>query len=104
MIESVICMFGMMLEVVMVGVLVVCIVDVFVKLWWLFVFVGVVVIVFEGVIWVGLLVWLLVVFVFVVVFVCGFIMYKKGWIVICNGNLNINVLMSIVVMGVMVIG
>jgi cation transport ATPase len=35
----------------------------------------------------------------VAVLACGITTYKKGWIAIRNGNLNINALMSIAVTG-----
>ena len=38
------------------------------------------------------------------VLMCGFTTYKKGWIAIRNGNLNINALMSIAVTGALVLG
>ncbi|WP_373281545.1 heavy metal translocating P-type ATPase [Deefgea piscis] len=38
------------------------------------------------------------------VLACGLTTYKKGWIALSNGNLNINALMSIAVTGAMLIG
>ena len=40
----------------------------------------------------------------IAVLVCGITTYKKGWIAIRNGNLNINALMSIAVTGALVLG
>ena len=40
----------------------------------------------------------------VAVFACGITTYKKGWIAIRNGNLNINALMSIAVTGALFLG
>lgn len=40
----------------------------------------------------------------IAVLMCGISTYKKGWIAIRNGNLNINALMSIAVTGALVLG
>ena len=40
----------------------------------------------------------------VAVLSCGLTTYKKGWIAIRNGNLNINALMSVAVTGAFVLG
>ena len=40
----------------------------------------------------------------IAVLMCGITTYKKGWIAIRNGNLNINALMSIAVTGALVLG
>src|SRR5690606_39650654 len=38
------------------------------------------------------------------ILLCGLTTYKKGWIALKNGNLNINALMSIAVTGAVLIG
>jgi Cd2+/Zn2+-exporting ATPase len=58
----------------------------------------------EAVTWFGLPVWLAALLAGIAVAVCGLTTYKKGWIAIRNGNLNINALMSIAVTGAMVLG
>ncbi len=48
--------------------------------------------------------WLVVALALAAIASCGFSTYRKGFIAISNGNLNINALMSIAVTGAMVIG
>ncbi|MGV8893215.1 MAG: heavy metal translocating P-type ATPase [Burkholderiaceae bacterium] len=54
--------------------------------------------------WVGLPVWLVAALALVAVSACGLGTYKKGWIALRNGNLNINALMSIAVTGAFLLG
>ncbi|MEK6422510.1 MAG: heavy metal translocating P-type ATPase [Burkholderia gladioli] len=58
----------------------------------------------EAVTWAGLPSWLAALLAVASVAVCGLTTYRKGWIAIRNGNLNINALMSIAVTGAMLIG
>lgn len=53
----------------------------------------------EAVSWMGLPSGLSAVLALIAVFACGLTTYKKGWVAIRNGNLNINALMSIAVTG-----
>ncbi|MFP1742859.1 heavy metal translocating P-type ATPase [Lonsdalea quercina] len=54
--------------------------------------------------WMGMPEWLEAVLALAAVAACGLTTYKKGWIALRNGNLNINALMSIAVTGAMAIG
>ncbi|KVE35079.1 heavy metal translocating P-type ATPase [Burkholderia sp. TSV86] len=72
--------------------------------WWPLAIAGVAAIASEGATWFGLPVWVGAVLALVAVAVCGLGTYRKGWIALKNGNLNINALMSIAVTGAMVIG
>ncbi|MBC7619424.1 MAG: heavy metal translocating P-type ATPase, partial [Candidatus Saccharibacteria bacterium] len=58
----------------------------------------------EAVTWAALPNWLAAVLALVAVAACGLTTYKKGWIAIRNGNLNINALMSIAVTGALLLG
>ncbi|WLE57635.1 heavy metal translocating P-type ATPase [Burkholderia plantarii] len=58
----------------------------------------------EALTWAGLPTWLAALLAVAAVALCGLTTYRKGWIAIRNGNLNINALMSIAVTGAMVIG
>ncbi|AOK28355.1 MULTISPECIES: heavy metal translocating P-type ATPase [Burkholderia] len=72
--------------------------------WWPLAIAGVAAIASEGATWFGLPVWVGAVLALAAVAVCGLGTYRKGWIALKNGNLNINALMSIAVTGAMVIG
>ncbi|RQU09824.1 heavy metal translocating P-type ATPase [Burkholderia cenocepacia] len=74
------------------------------KPWWPLALAGVAAIASEGATWAGLPVWLSAALALAAVLACGLTTYKKGWIAIRNGNLNINALMSIAVTGAMAIG
>ncbi|MCA8325525.1 heavy metal translocating P-type ATPase [Burkholderia cepacia] len=74
------------------------------KPWWPLALAGVAAIASEGATWAGLPVWLAAALALAAVLACGLTTYKKGWIAIRNGNLNINALMSIAVTGAMAIG
>ncbi|MBS1208171.1 MAG: heavy metal translocating P-type ATPase [Proteobacteria bacterium] len=54
--------------------------------------------------WLGLPGGLVAVLAVVAVLACGTTTYKKGWIAVRNGNLNINALMSIAVTGALLLG
>ncbi len=54
--------------------------------------------------WLGLPAWLVAALALVAVGACGLGTYKKGWIALRNGNLNINALMSIAVTGAFLLG
>lgn len=72
--------------------------------WWPLALAGVTAIASEATSWIGLPTWLAAVLAVVAVACCGLTTYKKGWLAIRNGNLNINALMSIAVTGAMAIG
>ncbi|WP_407655420.1 heavy metal translocating P-type ATPase [Burkholderia alba] len=74
------------------------------KPWWPLAVAGAAAIASEAATWFGLPTWLAAVLAVLAVAACGLTTYKKGWIAIRNGNLNINALMSIAVTGAMVIG
>jgi Cd2+/Zn2+-exporting ATPase len=75
-----------------------------VKPWWPLALAGVAAIASEAAHWVGLPTWVAAVLAVVAVLACGITTYKKGWIAIRNGNLNINALMSIAVTGALLLG
>lgn len=74
------------------------------KPWWPLALAGVAAIASEAVEWSGLPTWMAAVLALVAVLACGITTYKKGWIAIRNGNLNINALMSIAVTGALFLG
>ncbi|MFP3276889.1 MAG: heavy metal translocating P-type ATPase, partial [Paraburkholderia sp.] len=57
----------------------------------------------EAASWLGAPTWLAAALAIVAVLSCGLTTYKKGWLAIRNGNLNINALMSIAVTGALVL-
>jgi len=69
------------------------------KPWWPLALAGAAAIASEATQWAGLPTWLTAVLAVAAVLSCGLTTYKKGWIAIRNGNLNINALMSIAVTG-----
>ncbi|KVK79303.1 hypothetical protein WJ47_30175 [Burkholderia ubonensis] len=73
------------------------------KPWWPLALAGVAAIASEAASWAGLPSWLAAVLALGAVLACGITTYKKGWIALRNGNLNINALMSIAVTGAMAI-
>ena len=75
-----------------------------VKPWWPLALAGVAAIASEAVQWAGLPTWLAALLALVAVLLSGITTYKKGWIAIRNGNLNINALMSIAVTGALLLG
>ncbi|MDS0857295.1 heavy metal translocating P-type ATPase [Burkholderia pseudomultivorans] len=74
------------------------------KPWWPLALAGAMAIASEAASWAGLPVWLSAALALAAVLACGLTTYRKGWIAIRNGNLNINALMSIAVTGAMAIG
>ncbi|WP_233702195.1 heavy metal translocating P-type ATPase [Iodobacter ciconiae] len=74
------------------------------KPWWPLALAGVLAVGAEVCDWLAMPVWLTAVLAIAAVLVCGLITYKKGWIAVSNGDLNINALMSIAVTGALLIG
>jgi Cd2+/Zn2+-exporting ATPase len=74
------------------------------KPWWPLALAGVAAVASEGVEWANLPTWTAAVLALTAVLACGLTTYKKGWIAIRNGNLNINALMSIAVTGALLLG
>ena len=74
------------------------------KPWWPLALAGSAAIASEAVTWAHQPIWLAAVLALVAVAACGLTTYKKGWIAIRNGNLNINALMSIAVTGALLLG
>ena len=74
------------------------------KPWWPLALAGAAAIASEAVHWSGLPTWLAAALALVAVALSGITTYKKGWIAIRNGNLNINALMSIAVTGALLLG
>ena len=73
------------------------------KPWWPLALAGAAAIASEAVTWMGLPAWLAAALAIVAVVACGLTTYKKGWVAIRNGNLNINALMSIAVTGALLL-
>ena len=73
------------------------------KPWWPLALAGAAAVGSEAVSWLGAPAWLAAVLAIVAVLSCGLTTYKKGWLAIRNGNLNINALMSIAVTGALVL-
>ncbi len=74
------------------------------KPWWPLALAGVAAVGSEAAHWFGLPTWVAAALALVAVLTCGLTTYKKGWIAIRNGNLNINALMSIAVTGALLLG
>ena len=74
------------------------------KPWWPLALAGVAAMGSEAAHWFGLPTWLAAVLALAAVSVSGLATYKKGWIALRNGNLNINALMSIAVTGALLLG
>lgn len=74
------------------------------KPWWPLALAGVAAIASEAASWIGLPDALAAALAIVAVVACGLTTYKKGWVAIRSGNLNINALMSIAVTGALAIG
>lgn len=58
----------------------------------------------EAMHWLGFPGWVAALLAVIAVLACGISTYKKGWIAVRNGNLNINALMSIAVTGALLLG
>lgn len=69
------------------------------KPWWPLALAGAAAITAEAVSWMGLPTGLSAALAILAVLACGLTTYKKGWVALRNGNLNINALMSIAVTG-----
>ncbi|WP_374730511.1 heavy metal translocating P-type ATPase [Caballeronia arationis] len=74
------------------------------KPWWPLALAGAAAIASEAASWLGQPVWLTAALAILAVVACGLTTYRKGWVAIRNGNLNINALMSIAVTGALVLG
>ncbi|WP_262488331.1 heavy metal translocating P-type ATPase [Iodobacter fluviatilis] len=74
------------------------------KPWWPLALAGVLAVGAEVCDWLAMPVWLTAVLAIAAVLTCGLTTYKKGWIAVSNGDLNINALMSIAVTGALLIG
>lgn len=74
------------------------------KPWWPLALAGIAAIASEAVSWAGLPVWVVAALATLAVLASGLSTYKKGWVAISNGNLNINALMSIAVTGALALG
>ncbi|RQY65505.1 heavy metal translocating P-type ATPase [Burkholderia stagnalis] len=74
------------------------------KPWWPLALAGAAALASEAASWLGLPSWVAAALALAAVLSCGTTTYKKGWIALRNGNLNINALMSIAVTGAMAIG
>lgn len=74
------------------------------KPWWPLALAGAAAIASEAASWAGLPAWLSALLAIAAVLSGGLTTYRKGWIALRNGNLNINALMSIAVTGAMAIG
>lgn len=74
------------------------------KPWWPLALAGLAAVGAEILHWASMPVWLVALLSLVAITACGLGTYKKGWIALKNGNLNINALMSIAVTGALLIG
>jgi Cd2+/Zn2+-exporting ATPase len=74
------------------------------KPWWPLALAGVAALASEASHWAGAPTWVAAALAVAAVLLSGVSTYKKGWIAITNGNLNINALMSIAVTGAFIIG
>jgi Zn2+/Cd2+-exporting ATPase len=72
--------------------------------WWPLALAGVAAVGSEAANWAGLPTWVAALLAAVAVLSCGLTTYKKGWIALRNGKLNINALMSIAVTGAFILG
>jgi Zn2+/Cd2+-exporting ATPase len=74
------------------------------KPWWPLILAGVVAAISEAANWLGAPVWLVAALAIAAIASCGLTTYRKGWLALRNGNLNINALMSIAVTGAALLG
>nr|WP_246355683.1 heavy metal translocating P-type ATPase [Paraburkholderia humisilvae] len=72
--------------------------------WWPLAVAGIAAIASEAASWLGQPQWIAAVLAVIAVGSCGLTTYRKGWVAIRNGNLNINALMSIAVTGAFLLG
>ncbi len=73
------------------------------KPWWPLALAGIAAAGSEAVSWLGAPAWLAAGLAILAIASCGLTTYKKGWLAIRNGNLNINALMSIAVTGALIL-
>ncbi|MFM0498887.1 heavy metal translocating P-type ATPase [Paraburkholderia caffeinilytica] len=73
------------------------------KPWWPLALAGIAAVSSEASSWLGAPVWLAAGLALIAIASCGLTTYKKGWLAIRNGNLNINALMSIAVTGALIL-
>ncbi|HEX3638621.1 MAG TPA: heavy metal translocating P-type ATPase [Paraburkholderia sp.] len=73
------------------------------KPWWPLALAGIAAAASEAASWLGAPVWLAAGLAILAIASCGLTTYKKGWLAIRNGNLNINALMSIAVTGALIL-
>ncbi|WP_438390207.1 heavy metal translocating P-type ATPase [Caballeronia sp. DA-9] len=73
------------------------------KAWWPLALAGAAAVASEAASWSGASAWLCAILAIAAVLACGMSTYKKGWVALSNGNLNINALMSIAVTGALVL-
>lgn len=74
------------------------------KPWWPLALAGAAAVASEAANWFGQPGWITAALAVLAVLACGLTIYRKGWVAIRNGNLNINALMSIAVTGALVLG
>jgi Cd2+/Zn2+-exporting ATPase len=73
------------------------------KPWWPLALAGVAAAASEAASWLGAPAWVPAVLAILAIASCGLTTYRKGWLAIRNGNLNINALMSIAVTGALIL-
>nr|WP_230413152.1 heavy metal translocating P-type ATPase [Paraburkholderia antibiotica] len=74
------------------------------KPWWPLILAGVIAAASEAASWLGAPIWMVAGLAIVAIASCGLTTYRKGWLALRNGNLNINALMSIAVTGAALLG
>ncbi|WP_429551723.1 heavy metal translocating P-type ATPase [Paraburkholderia sp. MM5477-R1] len=74
------------------------------KPWWPLILAGIVAGASEAASWLGAPAWVVAGMAVVAIACCGLTTYRKGWVALRNGNLNINALMSIAVTGAALLG
>ncbi|WJF91461.1 heavy metal translocating P-type ATPase [Paraburkholderia bonniea] len=73
------------------------------KPWWPLALAGVAAVASEAASWFGAPAWLAAALALGAIAACGLTTYRKGWLALRNGNLNINALMSIAVTGALIL-
>ncbi|WP_429576550.1 heavy metal translocating P-type ATPase [Paraburkholderia sp. UCT70] len=74
------------------------------KPWWPLILAGIVAGASEAASWLGAPAWVVAGMAVVAIASCGLTTYRKGWVALRNGNLNMNALMSIAVTGAALLG
>ncbi|WP_248295023.1 cation-translocating P-type ATPase [Paraburkholderia sp. UYCP14C] len=74
------------------------------KPWWPLILAGGVAVASEAASWLGAPTWVVAIMAVVAIASCGLTTYRKGWLALRNGNMNINALMSIAVTGAALLG